>query len=129
MNVAENCARALGKLDDVGVVVLLQDAPSKLGPQQAARCANLLQAVARGSEAAGKPLVALSNLSDEPHAELGRVAREAGVPYLRGTREGLSATARYAVLSAPCVICELYYCRNCATYGRDPPGENRGSLR
>lgn len=108
MNVAENCARALGKLDEVGVVVLLQDAPSKLGPQQAGRYANLLQAVARGAEAAGKPLVALSNLSDEPHAELGRVAREAGVPYLRGTREGLWAIARYArwaTQPAPAAVC------------------------
>jgi len=32
----------------------------------------------------------------EPHPELARVAREAGVPYLRGTREGLAAIARYA---------------------------------
>lgn len=95
-NVAEGCARALASLPDVGALVMLQDAPTRLGAQQAARYSNLLQSVARGAEAAGKPLVALSNLSDEPHPELGRVARENGVPYLRGTREGLSAIARYA---------------------------------
>lgn len=96
MNVAEGCARALAGLDEVGVLVMLQDAPARLGPQQAARYASLLQAVVRGAQAAGKPLVALSNLSDEPHVELSRVASQADVPYLRGTREGLSAIARYA---------------------------------
>jgi acyl-CoA synthetase (NDP forming) len=94
--VAEGCARALAELEEVGTVVLLQDAPTGLGTQQAARYAGLLQAVARGVHGAGKPLVAVSNLSDEPHPELARVAREAGVPYLRGTREGLFAIARYA---------------------------------
>jgi acyl-CoA synthetase (NDP forming) len=95
-SVAQGCARALAELADVGTVVLLQDAPAGLGAQQAARYSGLLQAVARGVHAAGKPLVAVSNLSDEPHPALARVAREAGVPYLRGTREGLFAIARYA---------------------------------
>ena len=95
-NVAQGCAQALGKMDHVGTLVLLQDAPTGLGPQQAARYTSLLEAVARGAKAVGKPLVALSNLSDEPHAELHRAAVAAGVPYLRGTREGLSAVARYA---------------------------------
>ena len=88
--VAEGCAKALGELTEVGTLVLLQDAPTGLGAQQAGRYATLLPAVARGVHGAGKPLVAVSNLSDEPHPELARVAREAGVPYLRGTREGLS---------------------------------------
>jgi acyl-CoA synthetase (NDP forming) len=92
--VAEGCASALAGMTDVGALVLLQDAPSGLGPQQAARYANLLRSVARGAEHAGKPLIAVSNLSDEPHSELGRAASETGVPYLRGTREGLSAIAR-----------------------------------
>jgi acetate---CoA ligase (ADP-forming) len=93
--VAEQCAKAFGELKDVGALVLMQDAPTGLGTQQAARYATLLAAVARGSEAAGKPLVAVSNLSDEPHPELARVAHETGTPYLRGTREGLAAIARY----------------------------------
>ena len=76
--------------------MLLQDAPTGLGAQQAGRYATLLAAVSRGAEAAGKPLVAVTNLSDEPHPELARVAREAGVPYLRGTREGMAAIGRYA---------------------------------
>src|SRR5688500_15523095 len=95
-SVAEGCARALAELDDVGTVVLLQDAPSGLGAQQAARYSGRLQAVARGAQGAGKPLVAVSNLSDEPHSELARAARENGVPFLRGTREGLFAISRYA---------------------------------
>jgi len=99
--VAEGCARALADLDDVGTVVLLQDAPAGLGAQQAARYSGLLKAVATGVQAAGKPLVAVSNLSDEPHPELARVARETGVPYLRGTREGLFAIARYAAQRPP----------------------------
>lgn len=94
--VAEGCARAMGELEDVGTLVLLQDAPTGLGAQQAGRYATLLAAVARGAQAAGKPLVAVTNLSDAPHPELARVARESGVPYLRGTREGLGAIARYA---------------------------------
>jgi len=99
--VAEGCARALADLDEVGTVVLLQDAPAGLGAQQAARYSGLLRAVASGVQAAGKPLVAVSNLSDEPHPELARVARETGVPYLRGTREGLFAIARYAAQRPP----------------------------
>jgi acyl-CoA synthetase (NDP forming) len=94
--VAEQCAKAIGELKEVGALVLVQDAPTGLGSQQAARYATLLAAVARGAEAAGKPLIAVSNLSDEPHPELARVARETGTPYLRGTREGLAAIARYA---------------------------------
>jgi acyl-CoA synthetase (NDP forming) len=94
--VAEGCALAIGELEDVGTLVLLQDAPTGLGAQQAGRYATLLAAVARGAQAAGKPLVSVTNLSDAPHPELARVARESGVPYLRGTREGLGAIARYA---------------------------------
>jgi len=94
--VAEGCAKAMGELKEVGALVLVQDAPTGLGAQQAGRYATLLAAVARGAEAAGKPLVAITNLSDEPHPELARVAREAGVPYLRGTREGMAAIGRYA---------------------------------
>lgn len=95
-NVAEGCARALGSQPDVGSLLLLQDAPTGLGAQQAGRYATLLQAVARGAEAAGKPLIALSNLSDDPHPDLKRAAQSVGVPYLRGTREALSALARYS---------------------------------
>jgi acyl-CoA synthetase (NDP forming) len=102
-NVAEGCARAMASLEEVGSVVIIQDAPTRLGSQQASRYAQLLQAVARGADHAGKPLIALSNLSDEPHPELSRVAREAGVPYLRGTREGLSAIARYVRWASPIV--------------------------
>jgi acyl-CoA synthetase (NDP forming) len=94
--VAEGCAKAMGELAEVGALVLVQDAPTGLGAQQAGRYATLLAAVARGAEAAGKPLIAVTNLSDEPHPELARVAREAGVPYLRGTREGMAAIGRYA---------------------------------
>ncbi len=94
--VAEGCALALASQPDVGSLLLLQDAPTGLGAQQAGRYATLLQAVARGAQAAGKPLVALSNLSDDPHPDLKRAARELGVPYLRGTREALSAIARYS---------------------------------
>jgi acyl-CoA synthetase (NDP forming) len=93
--VAEQCAKAMGELKEVGALVLVQDAPTGLGSQQAGRYATLLAAVARGAEAAGKPLIAVSNLSDEPHPDLARVARETGTPYLRGTREGLAAIARY----------------------------------
>jgi len=94
--VAEGCAKAMGELKEVGALVLVQDGPTGLGAQQAGRYATLLAAVAHGAEAAGKPLVAITNLSDEPHPELARVAREAGVPYLRGTREGMAAIGRYA---------------------------------
>ena len=94
--VAEGCAKAMGEEKAVGALVLFQDAPTGLGAQQAGRYAALLGAVARGAKAAGKPLIAVTNLSDEPHPELARVARENGVPYLRGTREGIAALGRYA---------------------------------
>ncbi len=94
-SVAERCAHALGRQEDVGLLALLQDAPHGLGPQQAARYANLLGAVARGAKGAGKPLVAVSNLAGETHPAYARAAAEAGVPCLRGTQEGLFALARY----------------------------------
>lgn len=93
--VARGCARALCEQDDVGVLALIQDAPHGLGPQQAARYSALLTSVAKGAEDAGKPLVAISNLAGEPHPVLATAAHDAHVPYLRGTREGLSALARF----------------------------------
>jgi hypothetical protein len=52
--VAEGCAKAMGELAEVGALVLLQDAPTGLGAQQAGRYATLLAAVSRGAEAAAK---------------------------------------------------------------------------
>jgi acyl-CoA synthetase (NDP forming) len=94
--VTEGCAQAIAALPEVGAMVLLQDAPTGLGPQQAARYATLLRSAAAGMQASGKPLIAVTHLTEEPHPELARAAEENGVPYLRGTREGLNALARYA---------------------------------
>lgn len=94
-NVARGCALALGEQPDVGMLALIQDAPHGLGPQQSARYAALLKSVAEGAEEAGKPLIAISNLAGEPHPALATAARDAKVPYLRGTREGLFALARF----------------------------------
>jgi acyl-CoA synthetase (NDP forming) len=93
--VAMSCAEAIASQPDVGMLVLLQDAPGRLGEQQAGRYARLLEAVARGAEAAKKPFVALSNLSDQPHATLQGMADKVGIPYLRGTRVGLGAVSNY----------------------------------
>ncbi|MFG1413162.1 acetate--CoA ligase family protein [Xanthobacter sp. VTT E-85241] len=93
--VARGCARAITSQDDVGLLVLLQDAPFGLGAQQAARYSALLKSVAAGARDSSKPLVALSNLSDQPHVELNAAATALGVPYLRGTRAGMMALSRY----------------------------------
>ena len=93
--VAQRCADAIASQDDVGALVLLQDAPSGLGAQQAGRYARLLEAVANGAAAANTPLIALSNVSDQPPALLQDPADRLGVPYLRGTRVGLGAIANY----------------------------------
>lgn len=95
-NVARACAEALAGQEDVGTLLLVQDAPHGLGTQQAARYAALLGSVAQGAAKAGKPLVALSNLSDQPHPELDAAARAAGTTYLKGTRPSMTALARYA---------------------------------
>ena len=94
--VARGCARALGSHSDVGTLVLLQDAPKGLGPQQAGRYSRLLTSVAAGAKDSSVPLVAVSNLSGEIHPELARAAKDAGVSYLRGTQEGFSALGRFA---------------------------------
>src|SRR3954454_16960484 len=52
--VARGCARTLGGHNEVGTLVLLQDAPKGLGPQQAGRYARLLSAVAAGGGGAGR---------------------------------------------------------------------------
>jgi acyl-CoA synthetase (NDP forming) len=94
--VARRLTEILGAQEDVGTLVLLQDAPRGLGEQQATRYANLLRAVAEGAAAVGKPLTVVSNLAGELHPAFDAVGREAGVPCLRGTHEGLSAVARFA---------------------------------
>jgi acyl-CoA synthetase (NDP forming) len=98
--VGQGCAEAIARQSDVDMMLLLQDAPSGLGKQQADRYANLLASISRGAVAAGKPLVALSNLSDQPHSALQAAADKAGVPYLRGTRTALSAIGRYLAWAA-----------------------------
>jgi acyl-CoA synthetase (NDP forming) len=81
------------------MLVLLQDAPTGLGLQQATRYSKLLEAVGRGAVSAKIPVVALSNVSDQPHPALQEVADNAKIPYLRGTRVGLSAISRYMTWS------------------------------
>jgi len=78
-----------------GALILVQDAPSGLGAQQAGRYARLLESVAAGAAAANTPLVALSNVSDQPAPLLQQTADRLNVPYLRGTRVGLGAIASY----------------------------------
>jgi acyl-CoA synthetase (NDP forming) len=106
--VAQGCAEAIASQSNVGMLVLLQDAPTGLGLQQATRYSRLLEAVAKGAASADIPLVALSNVSDQPHPALQQVADQAKIPYLRGTRVGLSAISHYVKWStrpaAPPVI-------------------------
>jgi len=61
--VAEGCAKAMGELTEVGALVLVQDAPTGLGAQQAGRYATLLTAVSRRAAAASKPLAERSLFS------------------------------------------------------------------
>ncbi|HVT54586.1 MAG TPA: acetate--CoA ligase family protein [Xanthobacteraceae bacterium] len=82
------------------MLVLFQDAPSGLGLQQATRYSKLLEAIGKGAAATNKPAVALSNISDQPHHALQAVADRLDMPYLRGTRAGLSAISRYIKWSA-----------------------------
>lgn len=105
--VAQGCAEAIASQSNVGMLVLLQDAPTGLGAQQATRYSRLLEAVGRGAAAAKTPVVALSNVSDQPHPALQEVADKARIPYLRGTRVGLSAITRYMAWStrpAPALV-------------------------
>ena len=91
--IARRCVSALGGQDDVGLVVLLQDAPRGLGEQQAKRYATLLAAVADGAADAGVPAVAVSNLCSDIHPDYARTAAEKSVASLRGTAEGIGAIA------------------------------------
>jgi acetate---CoA ligase (ADP-forming) len=93
--IARSCARALGEQPDVGLIMLLQDAPRGLGEQQATRYAKLLAAVADGVLDAGAPAIALSNLCSDIHPDYARTAAEKSVTSLRGTLEGITAVAHY----------------------------------
>ncbi len=101
--VARRCAEVLGSQPEIGLLVLLQDAPRGLGPQQASRYAAVLSGVSAGAAAAGKGLVVVSNIAGDLHPTFDAAAREAGVPCLRGTQEGLFAVARFVrwALAAP----------------------------
>lgn len=92
--VARRCAQALGGQEDVGLIILLQDAPKGLGTQQANRYATLLGMVAEGAALAGVPAVAVSNISGDLHPDYEAMAARHRVPCLRGTAEGLTAVAR-----------------------------------
>jgi acetate---CoA ligase (ADP-forming) len=92
-SIARRCVSALGGQHDVGLIVLLQDAPRGLGEQQARRYATLLAAVADGAGDAGVPAVAVSNLCSDIHPDYARVATERSVASLRGTAEGIGAIA------------------------------------
>lgn len=94
--IARSCAEVLGGQREVGCLVLLQDAPPGLGPQQATRYAHLLRAVSEGAAAVAKPLIVVSNLSGPVHPTFEAVGRDARVPLLGGTQEGLLAVARFA---------------------------------
>lgn len=93
--IARRCAKALGEQPDVGLLMLLQDAPRGLGAQQVNRYATLLTAVADGAADAGVPAVAVSNLCSDIHPDYARTAAEKLVPSLRGTSEGIGAVAHY----------------------------------
>jgi acyl-CoA synthetase (NDP forming) len=92
--IARGCVEALAGQAEVGLIMLLQDAPRGLGVQQASRYARLLAAVADGADAAGVPAVAVANLCSDVHPDYARVAAEKGVTSLRGTCEGIGAVAR-----------------------------------
>lgn len=98
--VGQACAEAIAAQPNVGMLVLFQDAPSGLGLQQATRYSKLLEAIGNGAAAVKTPAVALSNISDQPHHALQAVADRLSIPYLRGTRAGLSAISRYIKWSA-----------------------------
>lgn len=93
--IARRCAKALGEQPDIGLLMLLQDAPRGLGSQQVNRYATLLAAVADGAADAGVPTVAVSNLCSDIHPDYARTAAEKSVPSLRGTSEGIAAVASY----------------------------------
>ena len=93
--IARRCVEALGRQADVGLVMLLQDAPRGLGTQQVNRYATLLGAVADGAQAVGLPAIAVSNLCSDVHPDYAQTAASKSVASLRGTSEGIAAVAHY----------------------------------
>jgi acetate---CoA ligase (ADP-forming) len=93
--IARRCVKALGEQADVGLIMLLQDAPRGLGEQQANRYATLLAAVADGARDARVLAVAVSNLCSDVHPDYACAAAEKSVVSLRGTSEGIGAVAHY----------------------------------
>jgi acetate---CoA ligase (ADP-forming) len=94
-SIARRCVKALGEQPDIGLIVLLQDAPRGLGSQQANRYATLLTAVADGALDAGLPAVAISNLCSDIHPDYARTATDNSIASLRGTCEGVAAVAHF----------------------------------
>jgi acyl-CoA synthetase (NDP forming) len=93
--IARRCVKALAKEPQVGLIMLLQDAPRGLGAQQANRYATLLTAFADGASDAGVPAVAVSNLCSDIHPDYARTAADKSVASLRGTSEGIAAVAHF----------------------------------
>ncbi len=105
--IARRCVKALGEQTDVGLIILLQDAPRGLGEQQAKRYATLLAAVADGALDAGVPTVAVSNLCSDIHPDYARTAVDKSVVSLRGTSEGIGAVAHHLRWNTARPIAEL----------------------
>lgn len=75
----------------VGCVTVFLDAPPNLGDEMAAIYADLVTPLPSVADAAGAPVVLLSNHGGAVHARIDAALRDTSVPILRGTRPGLTA--------------------------------------
>jgi len=77
--------------DDVDIVVISQDAPRGLAPNQIDQYRAIAEAAAAARTRSGRPIVAISHLSGGVDETLRTAFAAGGIPLLQGTREGLLA--------------------------------------
>lgn len=74
---------------DTDMLALIQDSQSNLNERSLRYYLSVIAAYCRSAEKAGKPVVAISPSSRETHAEVREAFGSAGIPVMRGLREGL----------------------------------------
>lgn len=93
------CVEVVSREEDVHLLAVSRDTPLGVAPLEVKQSLAVAEAAVRATQETGKPVLIFSNYSAGFQAEVKRVLREGGVPYLQGTQETLRAIqafVRYA---------------------------------
>lgn len=91
----QECLRALADEDDIGAVLVCQDAEHRMCADEVNLYRGILRALGEAGGALGKPLAVFSPLSGGLHGEFTAILDEHGLPLLQGAHESIRAVKLY----------------------------------